>query len=276
MDLLHAIILGTIQGLTEFLPVSSSGHLVLFQHLFGFQNPEVFFDICLHAGTLIATILVFSREIGSILKTLFCIPALSRSAGGINSLFETNEDVRLTALILAGTIPTGILGLLFHDIADRLFSSLPLVGMMMLVTGALLWITRRTATSGRKVPGVGLKDALLVGLVQGIAIIPGISRSGSTISAALLLGIDREVAGRYSFLLSIPAIMGAIVLEFGSGMFENCGASPAALIGGTLAAALIGYLALKVLLRIIKHGRFYMFSPYCWAVGILALIFSWL
>ena len=168
------------------------------------------------------------------------------------------------------------MGVLFYEAADRLFSNVPLVGGMLLVTGSLLWITRGFKTSGRPLKRVGLKDSLIIGIVQGISILPGISRSGSTISAALLLGIDREVAGRYSFLLSIPAIMGAIVLEFGSGMFENSSASPAALIGGTMAAALIGFLALKFLLRIIKHGRFYMFSPYCWVVGILALIISWL
>lgn len=276
MNLLQAILLGTIQGLTEFLPVSSSGHLVLFQSLFGLQEPEVFFDICLHAGTLIAVFAVFFREILSILKTLARLPALGREAGGMKSLFGTNTDVRISVLIVAGTIPTGLLGVLFHGIADRIFSNLPLVGIMLLVTGTLLWITRGLKTSGRLVSGMGMKDAVLLGIVQGLAIVPGISRSGSTISAALLMGIDREVAGRYSFLLSIPAIVGAIVLGFESDLLEKSSAPAAALIGGTLAAALVGYLALVYLLKIIKHGKFYLFSPYCWVVGILALIFSWL
>ncbi len=274
MNLLQAILLGAIQGLTEFLPVSSSGHLVLFQHFFGIRQPELFFDICLHAGTLLATILVFFQEIRSILITMVRIPALGRRAGGIRPLFETNEDVRVLVLIIAGTIPTGILGLLFHEVADRLFSSLLLVGLMLIVTGTLLWVTRRLKTSGRPLSEMGLKDALIVGFVQGLAIIPGISRSGSTICTALLLNIDREVAGRYSFLLSIPAIAAATIMGVESGLIEKSGASIAALTGGTLAAAVIGYLALKILLRIIKHGRFYMFSPYCWAVGILALILS--
>ena len=276
MDLFHAIIFGTVQGLTEFLPVSSSGHLVLFQHFFGIQEPELFFDICLHAGTLVAIFFVFFQEIWSILKTLARLPALSRESGGINSLFENNEDVRISVLILAGTVPTGILGILFHEVADRLFSNVPLVGGMLLVTGSLLWITRGFKTSGRPLRRVGFKDSLIIGFVQGLSILPGISRSGATISTALILGIDREVAGRYSFLLSIPAILGAIVMGFESGLLEKSSASPKALIGGTLAAALVGYLALKTLLKIIKHGRFFTFSPYCWIVGILTLIFSYL
>ncbi len=265
-----------VQGLTEFLPVSSSGHLVLFQHFFGFEEPEVFFDICLHTGTLVAIVLVFFKELWSILKTLIRIPVLSRESGGIKPLFENNKDVRISVLILMGTIPTGILGVLFHEIADRLFSNVPLVGGMLLVTGTLLWVTRRFNTSGRTLRKVGLKDSLIIGFVQGLSILPGISRSGATISTALILGIDREVAGRYSFLLSIPAIVGATVMGFESGLLEKSSASPIALIGGTLSAAVVGYLALIVLLKIIKHGRFYTFSPYCWIVGILTLIFSYL
>ena len=276
MNLLHAIIFGTVQGLTEFLPVSSSGHLVLFQHFFGIQEPELFFDICLHAGTLAAIVLVFFQEIWSILKTLARLPALSREAGGFKPLFQQNESVRISVLILSGTIPTGILGVLFHEIADRLFSNVPLVGGMLLITGTLLWITRKFQASGRPLQKVGLKDSLIIGFVQGLAILPGISRSGATISTALMLGIDREVAGRFSFLLSIPAIVGATVMGFESGLLEKSGASAAALTGGTLSAAIIGYLALKILLRIIKHGKFFTFSPYCWAVGGLTLVFSWL
>lgn len=256
--------------------MSSSGHLVLFQSLFGLEEPEIFFDICLHAGTLIAVCAVFFREIISILKTLVNLPSLGRQAGGMKPLFNNNEELRISVLIVAGTIPTGILGVLFHEIVDQIFSNLSLVGIMLLVTGSLLWITRRLKTSGRPVSGMGMKDAIVLGIVQGLAILPGISRSGSTISTALLLGIDREVAGRYSFLLSIPAIIGAIVLGFESGLLEKSNASAAALIGGTLAAALVGYLALIFLLKIIKHGKFYLFSPYCWGVGILALLFSWL
>jgi undecaprenyl-diphosphatase len=276
LELFHAIILGTIQGLTEFLPVSSSGHLVIFQSFPGFKLQEsgLFFDVCLHFGTLVAVCAVFYREIFEILKTLIRIPSLSHEARGIIPLFKTNENFRLTVMIIVGTIPTGLLGVFFHNIADRLFSNLPLVGLMLLVTGIVLWITRGLKTSGRPISGMGIKDALIVGVVQGVAIIPGISRSGSTISTALLLGVDRETAGRYSFLLSIPAILGAIVLELESGMMAKSSVSATTIIGGTLTAALVGYLALRFLLRVIKHGKFHLFSPYCWAAGITALMLA--
>jgi undecaprenyl-diphosphatase len=189
-------------------------------------------------------------------------------------LFDTNEDVRISVLIVAGTIPTALLGFLFNGVADRLFSNLPLVGVMLLVTGTLLWITRGLDTSGRRVSGMVMKDAIILGVVQGLAILPGISRSGSTISAALLIGIDRETAGRFSFLLCIPAIVGAMLLKLKSGALDNSDVSATIFVSGTLAAAFVGFLALIFLLRLIKHGKFYLFSPYCWAVGTLALIFS--
>lgn len=274
MNLLQSIILGTVQGLTEFLPVSSSGHLVIFQQLFGLKTAELFFDICLHAGTLIAVVAVFYRDILSILKTLVRAPRLAREAGGLKPLFATDENIRITVLILVGTIPTGVLGVLFDEIAEQIFANLLLVGLMLLITGTLLWVTRRTKTSGKPVTGMKISDSIFIGIVQGLAILPGISRSGSTISVAVLMGIDRETAGRYSFLLSIPAIVGAMVMKLKSGLMEQSSASIAAIAGGTLAAVLVGYLALLFLLKVIKHGKFYMFSPYCWIVGILALAFS--
>jgi len=274
LNLLQSIILGTVQGLTEFLPVSSSGHLVIFQQLFGLKTAELFFDICLHAGTLIAVVAVFYRDILSILKTLVRAPRLAREAGGLKPLFATDENIRITVLILVGTIPTGVLGVLFDEIAEQIFANLLLVGLMLLITGTLLWVTRRTKTSGKPVTGMKISDSIFIGIVQGLAILPGISRSGSTISVAVLMGIDRETAGRYSFLLSIPAIVGAMVMKLKSGLMEQSSASIAAIAGGTLAAVLVGYLALLFLLKVIKHGKFYMFSPYCWIVGILALAFS--
>ncbi len=275
MDILIAAALGTVQGLTEFLPVSSSGHLVLFQHLFGLTEPELFFDICVHAGTLVAICMVFYREIFSIFSVLFRLPRLTREEGGLGAVFGRHPSFRMAVLIVAGSVPTGLLGLFFHDMADRIFGSLLLVGLMLVCTGTLLWLTRRCATAGRPLERMGIKDALVIGFVQGLAILPGISRSGATISAALLLGVDRETAGRYSFLLSVPAIVGATVLGVASGLPEKSGASVSALVLGFLAATLVGYFALRILLRIIKHGRFSAFSPYCWTVGVFALVYAW-
>jgi undecaprenyl-diphosphatase len=262
--------LGVVQGLTEFLPISSSGHLVLFQQLLGFKEPELFFDICLHVGTLVAVCAVFLREIRSILSTMLRIPALVRDAGGLKPLYRTNPDVRMIVLIAWGTLPTAGLGLLFHEIADRLFASLAIVGVMLLITGTLLWFTRNLGLTGRRLERVNFKDAVLIGLVQGLAIIPGISRSGSTISAALYLGVDRDIAGRYSFLLSIPAIIGATILSFDAAMSPSS-ISIAAILLGTLSAAAVGYLALKLLLKLVRGGQLFRFAPYCWALGFIAL-----
>jgi len=273
MEPLQSVMLGIIQGLTEFLPVSSSGHLVLLQNLFGISEPELLFDISLHIGTLIAIFIVFYREILNILQTLLRLPALIKSSGNLKSLFADNEEIRIFALILVGSIPTAILGLLFHKIADQIFGSIWIVGLMLLVTGTLLWFTRQMRTEGRPLIKVSIRDALMIGLMQGMAIMPGISRSGSTISIALFLGINREIAGRYSFLLSIPAILGAMILGLDSTIIQTD--IPVRIISlGTVTAAIVGYIALKILLRLVKQGRLYYFAPYCWLLGAATVIWS--
>lgn len=274
MDFLHAAALGIVQGLTEFLPVSSSGHLVLFQNLFGFHEPELFFDICLHVGTLIAIFLVFWKEILAILTTLFRLPVLIRQSGGLKPLFESNESVRIALLIVLGTIPTGILGVFFQGVADQLFSSVRTVGGMLIITGTLLWITRRHVALGRPVLALTFKDAITIGFIQGLAIIPGISRSGATISAALLMGVDREVAGRYSFLLSIPAIIGALVMGLEADMLKQSSVGLGMVLFGTAMAAIVGYVALVVLMRLVRKGKLSVFSPYCWTIGTLVFLYT--
>ncbi|MFC1815224.1 undecaprenyl-diphosphate phosphatase [Thermodesulfobacteriota bacterium] len=272
MEPLQAVLLGLIQGLTEFLPVSSSGHLVLLQNFFGMKEPEILFDISLHIGTLIAVCIVFFQEIFVILQTLVRLPRLLKVSVSLKQLYKDNEAVRLAVLIVMGSIPTALLGLVLHKVADKLFGTVWIVGMMLLATGALLWITRQIGLKGRPLGQVTIKDALLIGLVQGIAIIPGISRSGSTIAVALLMGVDREVAGRYSFLLSIPAILGALVLGLDSTMMQTSISGEMILLG-TVIAGLVGFAALKLLLRLVKQGRLHLFGPYCWLAGISALIF---
>ncbi len=273
MESLQSVMLGIIQGLTEFLPVSSSGHLVLLQNLFGIREPELLFDISLHLGTLIAVFIVFYKEILRILQTLLRVPALIKSSGNLKSLFADNEEIRIAALILIGSIPTAILGILFHRIADQIFGSVWIVGVMLLVTGTLLWFTRQMCAEGRPLIKVGIKDALMIGLIQGMAIMPGISRSGATISMALFLGMNREVAGRYSFLLSIPAILGAMILSLNSTIIQTDIPVKVILLG-TVIAAIVGYIGLKILLRLVKQGHLYYFAPYCWLLGAATLIWS--
>jgi len=275
LEILKVLVLAAVQGLTEFLPISSSGHLVLMQNLLGMREPELLLDICLHVGTLLSVWVVFWAEIRNIIVTLIKLPGLIRSAGGLAPLLAENETVRITALIVVGSVPTAILGLLFRKVADQIFGAVWIVGAMLLITGSLLWFTRRLQIEGRPVKAMGAKDALTIGLTQGLAILPGISRSGSTIAMALFLGIDREVAGRYSFLLSIPAIMGALVIGLDPSLTHTT-VPIGVLLAGIATAGIVGYAALKILLRMVKMGRLYYFAPYCWLLGLAALIWHWL
>ena len=275
MTWIEAVALGIVQGLTEFLPVSSSGHLVLAQHLFGLQEPELLFSISVHVGTLAAVLIVFYRDIFQILRALVQLPRLAQAEGGIGPLMANHAEVRLFAMIALGSLPTTLLGLLFAKMAQQLFGTIWLVGLVFLMTGTFLWFTRHRQTKGREIKEMHPKDALIIGLVQGLAIVPGISRSGATISMALYLGIDRQLAGRFSFLVAIPAILGAMVLGLDGNIFHTT--IPAGIIlMGTLAAAVVGYLALVVLLKMVSKGHLYRFAPYCWIVGLTTLMLSML
>ncbi|HHP7233056.1 MAG TPA: undecaprenyl-diphosphate phosphatase [Desulfobacterales bacterium] len=273
MSTWQAVLLGIVQGLTEFLPISSSGHLVLFQNLLGFREPELLLDICLHLGTLAAVLIVFQRDIRDILATLIRLPVLAGPAGGFKALLRQDPHVRICFLIGVGSLPTAVLGLLFHRLADRIFANVTLVGAMLLVTGSLLWFTRRARPAARPLQHMRSRDAAWIGLAQGLAILPGISRSGATISTALYLGIDRRLAGRFSFLLSIPAIVGALLLEIKSADL-HASATATAIVLGTVAAGISGYFALVVLLRLVEKGKIQYFAPYCWLLGCAALIWQ--
>ncbi|MBF0118323.1 MAG: undecaprenyl-diphosphate phosphatase [Desulfobacterales bacterium] len=261
MNSIEAIALGAIQGLTEFLPVSSSAHLVIFQHLFGLKEPQLLFDISVHVGTLIAVCIVLWREIWDMILSIISLFN--------NKLEKKEEDLKLVLFIILATIPTGVLGLMFHKAADELFSSIPLVGVALIFTSIFLFGTKFLKKDGEQI--FAIKEALLIGLVQGMAVIPGISRSGATITAALFLGISREKAAKFSFLLSIPAILGAEIIGLKD---ASCASIDITILLGVISAAVVGYIAIQILLRIVKDGRLYYFAPYCAVVGILALIFG--
>jgi undecaprenyl-diphosphatase len=276
MNLAEAILLGIIQGLTEFLPVSSSGHLVLLQQLLGLKEAELFFDVCVHLGTLVAVLIVFRREIRNIIMALLQLFTLSGQKDRLRSAIASDPELKMALLIVIGSIPTALLGVAFSRIAEQLFSSVLIVGLMLMVTGSLLWLTRWSNRRSNP-PGADrltIKNAFLIGTVQGLAIIPGISRSGSTISIGLLLGIQREIAARYSFLLSIPAIVGAGLLSLKDGM-GDAGPEIHIPLVGAATAAIVGYAALKLLLNVVKKGGLSLFAPYCWLVGILAILLGW-
>lgn len=269
MNPIQSAALGVIQGLTEFLPVSSSGHLVVLQHFFGLTEPELLFDVCLHVATLAAVIAVFRRDISRILGRIVRLPQLLQTASPVQ-LWRQDPEIRMAGLIVVGNLPTAVIGLFFSRAVDLLFGTVSLAGVMLMVTGTFLWLTRRLAVSGRPPARMTARDAVIIGAVQGLAILPGISRSGATITAALFLGVNRETSGRFSFLLSIPAIVGALLLSLKSHPPAQAHAWEVFAIGAGAAGA-VGYMALIVLLRVVKKGQLFRFAPYCWLVGIAVL-----
>jgi undecaprenyl-diphosphatase len=287
MGVLEAIVLGAVQGLTEFLPISSSGHLVLMQHFLGVGEGQLLLDVMLHLGTVAAVVVVYRQCLG---RMALAIARALTSAEFYHQPLRTwraSTDLRWVGLLIVGSVPTAVIGLLFRDSFEAAFASPRFAATMLIVTGVILQLPRlRPAGAPGPEPG-GEKAgpdapskaedatptpgaAVLIGTAQGLAILPGISRSGSTISAALLLGVPADEAARFSFLLSIPAILGAVVLE----LERADGASPEAtvLVAGAVTAFAIGWASLAVLLAMLRQGRFAVFSYYCLAIGIIAWI----
>ncbi len=283
MTLLQAFILGIIQGLTEFLPISSSGHLVISQRLFGFQHADLAFDVSVHVGTLGAVIIYFRRDIAAILTALWRYRPNWRPEN-IKSLLQPggpDEDVRLAALVVIGSIPTALIGLALKRYEATLFASPLIAGSMLLVTGTVLYLTRRLQAAARSHPesarpltAVSIRDSLFVGFVQGLAVMPGISRSGTTIAAGLFAGIESRAAARFSFLLSIPAVAGAALLVLIEAVAKGQVDAATCLTGG-LTALIVGYAALAILVYLINRGKLYTFAPYCWIAGAAAIILGW-
>jgi len=255
MSFAHAILLGLIQGVTEFLPVSSSGHLALAQHFLpGFSQPGLLFDVILHLGTMVAVVIVFRAD----LARLFSAP-FNKSASGAG-------DRRLLLLLIAGSVPTAIIGLAFKDVVEGLFTNVSLIALMLIVTGTLLFLAERFRRPGRKEAALTFGDAIVTGIAQGVAIIPGISRSGSTIATLLFKGVDGETAARFSFLLALPAVGGAALLSLKDLEALPLGELPVYLAGAVV-AMLAGLLSIRFLLQIIRRQRLIYFALYCWAVG---------
>ncbi len=268
MDPLKAAILGVVQGLTEFLPVSSSGHLVIFQHLFGLNEPELFFDVCLHLGTLFAVCIFVRKELLQILLSLVAVRGRIRATSP--AARQPDPNIRLFVLVCIGTLVTGVFALTFKDELEGLFASPFYVGIALMGTGVILTLSKWAKPSIDRISEIRFRDSALIGLGQGLAVIPGISRSGTTITLGLLLHLDRELAARFSFLLFIPAILGAAVLQFDSGRVMG---EPVSLAVGTLSAALSGYLALNLLLKLVRVGKFWIFAPYCFILGLVTVFY---
>lgn len=268
MEFIKAIILGVIQGLSEFLPISSSGHLVIFSDILKFADKGLAFDVFVHFGTLIAVVVVFWRDIWRMLVTLPGLPGFLYRKMNIATLDDQHRA--LAVFILVGSIPAAVIGIMFEDAIERVFHSPVFALGMLLVTAAILWSSRYPRERQKFMT---TWQALTIGIAQAFAIIPGISRSGSTIVTGLWMGINRELAARFSFLMSVPVIFGATLLKFKDLLHQPPPDSQIVnLIGGTLAAALSGYFAIIWLLEIVKKKRLEYFAYYCAAVGIIGLL----
>lgn len=255
MEILHAALLGLVQGLTEFLPVSSSGHLAIAQHFLpGFEQPGLLFDVLLHAGTTLAVVIYFRQDIWKLLSCFF-----RKDSYAV-------DDRHTFWMLVLGSIPTAIIGLTGKDFFQSLFENLTVIGCMLLLTAMLLIVAEKVRKDGRGLAQLKTNDALLVGTIQGLAIIPGISRSGSTIACLLLRGIDGEAAARFSFLLALPAVGGAMLLSLKDLQNVSNGDLPAYGIGA-LIAFVSGLFAIRWLMNVVRRKRLVGFAIYCLLVG---------
>jgi undecaprenyl-diphosphatase len=260
MTIIEAIILGIVQGLTEFLPVSSSGHIELGTVLLGVQSKDnLLFSVVVHSATALSTIVVFRQDIADLFRGLF--------------QFQWNESVQYIAKLLISMIPVGLIGVFYKDQIEAFFGGdVLLVGFMLLLTATLLAMTYYSRKDGGKVTYF---KAIIIGMAQAIAILPGISRSGATIATALLIGVEKEKAARFSFLMVLIPIMGASLLEikdFVEAPDQVSSISGMALLLGFIAAFVAGLLACKWMISIVKKGKLIYFAIYCFIVGVIAII----
>ncbi|MDQ3460141.1 MAG: undecaprenyl-diphosphate phosphatase [Deinococcota bacterium] len=273
MTALEALILGLVQGITEFLPISSSGHLVIVQRLMGVHEGAFTFDAVIHLGSLLAVMIALRAELWLMAKSPF---------GGRTA--EARAGRRLMLLVILGTLPLVVVGLTLRDLVDRAFGSVYISAFMLYFTGALLWFAEKNPRSGQvetasklRTLSVTWRHSLVMGLFQALAVLPGLSRSGVTIAAGMMGGLGREAAARFSFLLSIPAIMGAALLEMRTVLREDLSASLSTevLVIGTVAAGISSYLAIAILLKFLKQGSLIGFAYYTWILATVVLAISY-
>jgi len=278
MSLWEALVLGLIQGIAEFLPVSSSGHLVLVELLLGVK-PSLAFNAALHGGTLVVVVAYYRQDLGRMARDLLTSVRGLVGGRGLAEIWSEDHGTRLILLLGAGSVPTAIIGLALKAPIERAFHSGVLTSAALVVTGALLLTTRRSQAAGQAdqsalagPTAISLPVALLVGVAQGLAIFPGISRSGATLVAILLLGAGRADAARFCFLLSVPAILGALILE--SGDLANLGSlGPGALAVGVGAAMVAGYASLWSLVGLVRRGGLHRFAYYTIPVGLAGVLY---
>ena len=266
MTLIPALVLALLQGLTEFLPVSSSGHLVLAQSMLPTTGPnELLYDVMLHVATALAIVVYFREDLLGVLRGLF---------GGRGGGYFAGSERRLVAYGIVATVPTAIIGLGIQRYLEEAVTRVDVVGLMLLVTGGMLWTGRRPA-AGRSFAEMRAVDALVIGVLQGFAVLPGISRSGSTIVGGVWRGLDRELAARFSLLISLPAIGGAALLKGLDAATEPLPPLGPFLAGMAL-ASVVGYVAIGWILRLVRDDLFHRFAFYLWPLGGLAILWYYL
>ena len=283
MNIWQAILLGLVQGLTEFLPVSSSAHLVAAQALLGADRPGVMVEVALHFGTLLAILIVFRRALLEIARDGLVGAWLYASGAGAEAVAERAPHFAVALAVLVGSLPVAAAGVLLEGRVKDAFASPGTAGAFLCVTGLLLLATRKAPAP--RTARVGPVRGLVIGLAQAAALLPGISRSGVTIAAGYFLGLERRVAARFSFVLAVPALIGAALWE-ARGTVSNMGASGGpgtdslihlgALAAGTLVSALVGMACLLLLLRVVERGRLHWFAAYCLPAGLLMMAAAWL
>ena len=274
MTYLMACILGLVQGVAEFLPISSSGHLTLFQHFFGMEQPDQLFNVLVHFATLLAVCVYYFKDVVGMVREFF-LGARDLLTGQQKGKLVP-EARRMVLLVIVGTLPLFAV-LPIKDLVEGLGSSPAVVSCILLLTGCILFVSDRMAKGRKTVSDAKLKDVLLVGVAQGIATLPGLSRSGTTISAGMALGFERSFAVRYSFLMSLPAVLGATLLEVVDVLQMEGGLAPGLLpryLLGMAVAGVVGYFSIRLVNLLASKGKFGAFAYYCWGAGLLFLILS--
>lgn len=271
MSYFEAVILGLIQGLAEFLPISSSGHLALMQQWFGIQEDKVLlFAVLLHVGTLVSVLIVYWKDVWELIKELGLTIKDIFTGKGLR--LQERPTRKLGVMIIVATIPTGIIGILFNDFFDSLYNSVIPIGIGLIITGFLLVLAERMGSSSRGIQQMNYRNALFIGTVQGIAICPGISRSGSTLFGSLMCNLDRKFAVKFVFLISIPSILGSAVME--APVAIESGMDPGQLgpiLVGMAVAAVSGLIAIKTMIKIVSNKKLNYFSYYVWILGLIVV-----
>lgn len=274
MSYFEAVILGLVQGLAEFLPISSSGHLALLQQWFGIdENKVLLFAVLLHVGTLISVFVVYWKDIWELIVEL-CL-TIRDLVTGKGLRLEERPVRKLGVMIIVATIPTAIIGLLFNDLFDKLYTSVLPIGIGLIITGFLLILAERTGNSSRGIDRMNFRNALFIGTVQGIAICPGISRSGSTLFGSLICNLDRKFAVKFVFLISIPSILGSAIMEAPDAIEAGMDmAQLGPVIVGIAVAAISGLIAIKTMIKIVSDKKLSYFSYYVWVLGAIVVLYS--